>query len=161
MRRTRWLVAAGALAGGLWWAPWAASQPKRVTVRPDPKPEPVAETRLLMQGLNESNFKALDRFLRGKPPAEAEPWLFARGQALLIAETGNLLLLRPPQKGGQEVWKEASVELRERAALLARQIAARDRDKARAALADLSATCNRCHQTFRVAVRVTPSDQAE
>src|SRR5262245_51104527 len=120
MRRARWLLAAGALVGGgLAWAPWAASQPKPAVVRPDPKPEAVAETRLLMQALNESNFRALEKFLRGQPPADNQAWMFARGQALLIAETGNLLLLRPPQKGGQDAWKEASVELRERATLLA------------------------------------------
>src|SRR5258708_2326017 len=69
---------------------------QRPVNKPAPRLEPVAETRLLMEGLNQANFRGLERLLRQKP-AEAEAWSFARGQALLIAETGNLLLIRPPR----------------------------------------------------------------
>src|SRR5262245_54671463 len=59
--------------------------------RPVPRLEAVAETRLLMEGLSNANFRGLERILKEKPAAN-DAWTFARGQALLIAETGNLLL---------------------------------------------------------------------
>jgi hypothetical protein len=122
--------------------------------RPLPRPEAVAETRLLMEALNQTNFHGLERLLKDKP-ASAEAWTFARGQALLIAETGNLLLLRPPRQG-QTVWMDRSADLRTAATRLARAAGERDYDRARAGLTELANCCNRCHQTFRVAVRVAP-----
>src|SRR5262245_42041144 len=61
-----------------------------------PKLEPIAETKLLMEGLAHPNFRGLDRLL-AKKPSDAQTWTFARGQAVLIAETANLLMLRPPR----------------------------------------------------------------
>ena len=68
--------------------------------RIQPKPEPIAETRLLMEGLNLANFRGLERLLTARP-ASTDAWTFARGQALLIAETGNLLMLRQPRAEGR------------------------------------------------------------
>src|SRR5262249_36765731 len=81
--------------------------------QPSSKPQltPVAETRLLMEGLALSNFKGMDRLLRQKPK-DNEDWIFLRGQALLIAETGNLLLLRPPRNSGEPTWQNHATELR-------------------------------------------------
>src|ERR1700732_806495 len=105
------------IGGGILWtavllllgAPPAvrSQQPAKVT----PKLEPVAETRLLMEGLAHANFRGLERLLTEKP-AEVKTWTFARGQALLIAETGNLLMLRPPKSQGQAVWFDRAMELR-------------------------------------------------
>src|SRR5438094_8585392 len=79
-----------------------------------PKLEPVAETRLLMEGLAHANFRGLERNLL-KKPIDDQSWTFARGQALLIAETANLLMLRPPKNPGENAWMERSMELRTRA----------------------------------------------
>src|SRR5437016_13388305 len=115
------------LRGGLWcglavlllFTPVAATQqPGKV----QPKLEPVAETRLLMEGLAHANFRGLERLLTQKP-ADVQTWTFARGQALLIAETGNLLLMRPPKSQGQPVWFDRAMELRGSAQLLARTLA--------------------------------------
>jgi hypothetical protein len=75
---------------------------------------------------------------------------------LLIAETGNLLMLRPPRNQGQSVWMERAAELRNAATQLARTAAARDFERSRAGLVQLANTCNRCHQTFRIAVQIAP-----
>jgi hypothetical protein len=128
---------------------------RRAPARPQPRLEAVAETKLLMEGLLQSNVRGLERNLK-QQPADAETWAFSRGQALLIAETGNLLLLRPPKSEGQSAWMDSATELRERATRLARHAAARDLDRCRQALAELAGTCNRCHQSFGVAARVTP-----
>jgi cytochrome c556 len=133
----------------------AASQLRRDQKPRTPKPEPVAETRLLMEGLNQANFRGLERILKDKP-TDVEAWTFARGQALLISETGNLLMLRPPRGKAQDVWLDRAAELRDAGTALARAAARRDWQGSRNALGDLAGACNRCHQTFRVSVRVTP-----
>src|SRR4051812_23033871 len=84
----------------------AAPEPIRVPPRPvtpepkfSPKLEAVAETKLIMEGIHQANYRGLDRLLQNKP-ADEDTWRFVRGQALLIAEGGNLLMLRPPRTGG-------------------------------------------------------------
>jgi Cytochrome C' len=120
-----------------------------------PRLEPVAETRLLMEGLAHANFRGLERLL-AQPPADAQAWTFARGQALLLAETGNLLMLRPPRNQGQPVWFERATELRGQATKLALALAQRDYAASRAGLQQVAGTCNRCHHTFRVDVEIAP-----
>jgi hypothetical protein len=126
--------------------------------KPPPKLEPVAETKLLMEGLNESNFRGVEKLLAEKP-SDVEAWKFMRGQALLIAETGNLLLLRPPKNSGETAWMERATDMREAATALARFAADKDYDKARQGLVTLATTCNQCHQTFRVPARITAFEQ--
>lgn len=131
--------------------PAQAPAPRRT-----PRLEAVAETKLLMEGLTQSNFRGLERLLK-KKPTQIEEWVFARGQALLIAETGNLLLLRPPKTAaGQDTWQQRAMELRDAATALARTAAARDFEKSRTALEGVANVCNRCHQSFRVPVKITP-----
>lgn len=130
--------------------------PTRTTA---PRLDPVAETRLLMEGLAQPNFKSLDKLLKDEP-ADAEAWQFARGQSLLIAETGNLLMLRPPKSAAAEdAWMKRATDLREKATALARAAAAKDSIKGRAALHAVAASCNRCHETFRVDVQIKVSDR--
>jgi hypothetical protein len=124
-----------------------------------PKMEPVAETRLLMEGLNEANFRGLERHLK-QQPADGEAWTFVRGQALLIAETGNLLLMRPPHNKGEEAWIARATDLRQVATALARAASNRDYERCRTGLRVLGDVCNRCHQTFRVPLRLEPSAEA-
>jgi hypothetical protein len=154
MTRTRFLFAAAAFAVGSAFLSSAHSQPARVKVAP--KPEPVAETKLLMEGIADPNSRALAKLFAAKPK-DAEGWAFARGQALLLGELGNLLLMRPPKaKSGEEAWQTHAADLRESATALAKAAAAKDFLQARTALAGVANACNRCHQSFRVAVRVDP-----
>jgi cytochrome c556 len=121
-----------------------------------PKLEPVAETKLLMEGLAEPNARALGKMLNGKP-AGAEAWAFARGQALLLAETGNLLLMRPPRaRASQDAWMNHAADLRDSATALARAAAAKELAQARTALANVGNACNRCHRAFGTGPRVDP-----
>jgi len=143
-----------AVAAGLLTTTAASPQAPRKSA---PRLEPVAETRLLMEGINLPNFQGLQKLLKEKP-ADADAWTFGRGQALLIAETGNLLLLRPPRSQGQDPWMTHAMDLRAAGTRLARTIAARDYEGSRAGLVDLTNVCNRCHQTFRVATRIPPKE---
>ncbi len=123
---------------------------------PTPKLEAVAETKLLMEGLTNANYRGLDKLLKQKP-ADVETWTFARGQALLIAESGNLLLLRPPRSNGETTWMELATDMRQEATALARALAARDYVRSVASFNSLTASCNRCHRTFRVPQRIAPT----
>jgi hypothetical protein len=130
-------------------SPISSQPPAKV----QPKLEPVAETRLLMEGLTNVNFRGLEGLLTQKP-ADVQAWKFARGQALLIAETANLLMLRPPKGAGQAVWFDLTMDLRNTAKQLAATVATQDFEKSRSGLISLAASCNRCHQAFRVQVDI-------
>lgn len=119
------------------------------------RPEPIAETKLLMEGLNQPNFKGMQQLL-AKEPTTVEQWTFLRGQALLVAEAGNLLLLRPPKNQGDDSWQTLSAAQRSAATRLARAASNRDYVRSRVALADLANACNKCHRTFRVPAQLDP-----
>jgi cytochrome c556 len=132
----------------------AKAAPRQSAPHYTPRFEAVAETKLLMEGLAGANFHGLEGLLK-KEPADAEAWAFARGQALLLAETGNLLLIRPPRTPeGQDAWFRHATDLRDAASALARSAGSQDFTRSRAGLADVANSCNRCHQTFRVATRI-------
>jgi hypothetical protein len=133
----------------------SAAAPTLPPPRPAPKLDAVAETRLLMEGIIVPNFRGLEKSLQQKP-ADADTWAFARGQALLIGESGNLLMLRPPRNFGEADWMDRSTELRTAAVRLARTCAEHDFERSRAALGEVAAACNRCHQNFRVKARIVP-----
>lgn len=153
MQRLRFWGFAAVVGAVCLLAPGAPSQPNK---KANPKLEPVAETKLLMEGLADVNLKGLGKLLADKPK-DAEAWNFARGQALLIAETGNLLMMRPPKsRDAQDTWMGYAADLRDGSAELARAAAAKDYFRARANLAGLANVCNKCHQAFRVPTRVNP-----
>jgi hypothetical protein len=104
----------------------------------------------------------LERNLKQKP-ADVETWNFVRGQALLVAESGNLLLMRPPHNDGQTVWMQRSADLRETATTLAKYAGKADYERSKTALVDVTNSCNRCHQTFRVPVQIgaPPAEKGE
>jgi cytochrome c553 len=138
-----------------------SAAPKQATPHYVPRFEAVAETKLLMEALAHSNYRGLEGLLK-KEPTDPEGWAFARGQALLIAETGNLLLLRPPKTPeGQDAWFQHATQLRQAAAALGRNASAQDYARSRSGLADVAEACNRCHRTFRIATRIGPASGEE
>lgn len=124
----------------------------------NPTLQPVAETKLIMEGIAHANFRGLERILSEKP-AEEKAWVFARGQALLIAEAANLLMIRPPKNQGESSWFERAMELRAQAVLLAQTAARKDFERSRAGLGSVAASCNRCHQAFRIPVQISAFDE--
>jgi hypothetical protein len=132
-------------------------QPPKLT----PKLEPIAETRLLMEGLAHANFRGLERNLL-KDPIDDQAWTFARGQALLIAETANLLMLRPPQTpASQPIWFGHAMDLRSQAMSLGQVLSKKDLARSKAGMQQLANSCNRCHTGFRVNVDIVPFQQPE
>jgi hypothetical protein len=157
MKRAAWASVVGA---GILVCVAFAQAPGRPVVKTPPRLEPVAETKLLMEGLAQPNLAALGRGLKDRP-ADANAWTLARGQALLLAETGNLLLIRPPRNQGQDAWMERATELRTAASRLALAISKQDWERGRGGVAEVAVACNRCHQQFRVPVKVNPFAEAE
>ena len=133
----------------------AQAQTSKQPMKLQPKLEPIAETKLLMEGLAHSNFRGLERILSQKE-IEPQSWTFARGQAILIAESANLLMLRPPRSQGQPVWFERAIDMRNEAIRLAQTVSKKDVETARSGLVHLADSCNKCHQTFRIAVQIEP-----
>jgi len=138
----------------------APPRPKGPPPPTGPRLIPVAETKLLMDGITQPNFQALDKTLKADQ-VDAEGWTFARGQSLLIAEAGNLLMLRPPNNTGQDAWMKAAGDLRENAAQLAKTVANRDLAESRLALTRVAGACNNCHQTFRIETKVKVFEDAK
>jgi hypothetical protein len=134
-------------------------QPKQQSgAKVTPRLEPVAETRLIMEGVAHTNFRGLERLLTERPN-ELKAWTFARGQALLLAETANLLMLRPPKNQGQAMWFDRSMALRDASRELAKAVGEKDYERGRAGLLKVAAVCNSCHQSFRVSVEIVPFAQ--
>lgn len=155
MNRLWWALLAAACSGllampGVSQTPMPSPRPKS----PSPRLVPVAETKLIMEGINQPNFQGLEKLLQNKD-LDAEGWKFARGQALLIAESGNLLMLRPPRNSGEGAWMKAGTELRDTASSLARSLASRELLRSRAGLTQLANTCNKCHQAFNIQTRIS------
>jgi hypothetical protein len=117
-----------------------------------PRLQPIAEAQVLMRGINRPNLEALNRLLKHQPDKGA--WSQIRDHALVIAENGNLLMLRPVRKQNEETWLDRAAALRSKASDLARAAEGRDLGRCQAELKDLAMTCNRCHQTFGVDVQV-------
>lgn len=166
MKQARWRIgfvlfvsgiAATTLLAQLRRAPERLPQPQTGFT---PKFEALAETKLLMEGLAQANYRAVEKHLQGKGPPDVETWTFARGQALLIGETGNLLLLRPPRNEGRDTWMRRAMDMRQSAGDLARRLGNRDLARSRTALLDLTDKCNACHRTFRVPTRINPAEAA-
>jgi hypothetical protein len=135
-------------------APPPGQNPQRIV----PKLEPFAETKLVMEGLALANFRGLERILNQKPQEE-KAWVFGRGQALLLAETGNLLMLRPPHNEGEPLWFQRASDFRAAAVQVAASMGVKDYERSRENLFRLADTCNRCHQTFRVRVQIKPFEE--
>jgi hypothetical protein len=140
--------------------PAPKNKPAKTTTKFVPKFEALAETRLIMEGLAHSNYRSLNRIL-AKKPADNDTWVFARGQALLIAETGNLLLLRPPRNSGRDTWMKLGMSMRTAAGNVGRAAGNRDYPATKTALVGLTNACNRCHTTFRIPVKIAPAPVGE
>ncbi len=84
----------------------------------------------------------------GETPANAKGWDAARNQALVLAESGNLLMLgsRARDNAG---WMKMSRALVDAAAMAAAAAEKKD-GKALAAAGDaITSTCESCHQPYR------------
>ncbi|MCO6458871.1 MAG: hypothetical protein J5I93_26485 [Pirellulaceae bacterium] len=128
------------MIGGL--APWAAAAEPEV-----PSVKPVDESmHHFMEYFYEPAYKRLKLQL-AEQPADRAGWNAVKGDALTLAEGGNLLLLRAPAEE-KAAWSRMSAEVRELAGKVYQAARAQNYTQARGDYQALISRCNACHQKF-------------
>jgi len=99
---------------------------------------------------------------RGGPQDDKE-WLSIQRNAVLLAESGNVLLMRAPA-GGQSDWAKAAKILVDAGAAAYKAARAKDANALMAVAQPLNSACTTCHKQYRANIagpgeRVGPSHQ--
>jgi len=100
----------------------------------------------LMEYAFEEPYKRLKANLPGET-ADRAYFRALKSDALILAEGGNMLLMRLP-KEDVEAWTELSLAMRGEATLLYKAGKAKDVEGARKLFASLVLKCNACHDKF-------------
>lgn len=99
-----------------------------------------------MEYLHEPTFHRLNEAI-AQPPSGEEDWESITSNALILAESGNLLLLRGPSER-RDLWVKNATALREAGAALYRAAQEKDFAVARAKYELMITQCNQCHDDF-------------
>lgn len=117
-----------------------------------PKPasqlEPVEDD---MHEFMEYSFEPFYKQLRQSmqaAPTDGKGWKPIKANSLVLAENGNLLMMRGPEDDTRARWNQLSVELRAEGKLLYQQAKKRDFAKASQHYKTFIAKCNACHKEF-------------
>lgn len=81
-------------------------------------------------------------------PKDKATWRPIKAEALALAESCNLLLLRKPDEGSAEEWNAHAIATRAEATKLYRAAAKLDDAAARPAYEAMLQRCNACHKQF-------------
>jgi hypothetical protein len=98
---------------------------------------------LLMSPASDAVFNAAT-----DPPADAKGWTAARGQALVLAESANLLMVGARVRDHNN-WMKMSRALVDAAALAAAAAERKDVKALEAATDSITVACMNCHQPYR------------
>jgi hypothetical protein len=109
-------------------------------------PRAVATTADIMAGLVAPSSTVVFR-AAADPPREAKDWIALRAQALLLAESGNLLLMGTRVRDDNE-WTRQAAALRDAAEGAAKAAAAKDAMALSEAGEQIYETCEQCHQEY-------------
>ena len=82
-----------------------------------------------------------------KQPADRAGWKTIKADSMILAEGGNLLLMRTPKKAGAD-WNRWSVEVRELGGKFYRAAKKRDYKSAKTNYVAMLKSCNACHKKF-------------
>lgn len=111
------------------------------------QPQPVeSDMHEFMEYVFQPTFKRLKPVMKAKP-ADNGGWKSIKADGLILAEGGNLLLMRQPKEDASD-WAKHSVEVREFGGQLYRAAKAKDFTKARKHYESMVEACNACHQQF-------------
>ena len=122
----------------------------RTTARAEEKPPAPVPVDTNMHDFMEGVFQAPYRRLKAglaAEPKDAAGWKAVRSDALILAEGGNLLLLRKAPKDAAE-WAKHSAASRDSGADLFKAAKAKDFAAARKAYEAMLGHCNACHKKF-------------
>jgi hypothetical protein len=136
----------------LFWLCGSHTGAVRPTARADEKPavgSPVpVETSMhdFMEGVFQGPYRRLKTSMAAEPKDNAG-WKAIRSEALILAEGGNLLLLRKPVKDADE-WAKYSAASRDAGAELFKAAKAKDFAASKKAYTAMLTQCNACHKKF-------------
>ena len=99
-----------------------------------------------MEGVFQAPYRRLKTAMAAEPK-DAAAWKAVRSDALILAEGGNLLLLRKPAKDAEE-WVKYSAASRDAGAELVKAAKAKDYPAAKKAYESMLTHCNACHKKF-------------
>lgn len=80
-------------------------------------------------------------------PADRKGWVPIKANSLILAENGNLLMLRPAEDDEGD-WNQHAAELRDKGQLLYKSAKKRDYALSRKHFISLIEKCNACHKQF-------------
>lgn len=109
-------------------------------------PRPVATAADVMEHLVVPASNAVFRTSSELPNTDAE-WKTLRGQAVLLAESGNLLLIGAPAKDNAE-WLTNAALLRDATEKFIKTLGTRDIDVIAAASEEVYVACEQCHAKY-------------
>ena len=123
----------------------AADEPAKAPPAPVPAAVPVS-MHDFMEGVFQAPYRRL-KVAMAEEPKEAAGWKAIRSDSLILAEGGNLLLLRLPEKDADS-WTAHSVDTRNAGAELVTAAKAKNFAEARKAYETMLNHCNACHRQF-------------
>ena len=123
----------------------------------DPAPKPVAGIANVMNAINHEQhglFGMIKSFCDKGGTADAEVWKLMRHRAQIIAEAGNILMIKSPPRGaddaaGLKKWKQHCEEYRELSKKLSKALAFKKVDKVKAAVDACMKQCEACHKDHK------------
>jgi hypothetical protein len=113
-----------------------------------PKLEPVeADMHEFMEYAFEPFYKSLRESMKSEP-ADKRAWKPVKANSLVLAENGNLLMMRGPDGDDKKAWNALATDMREHGRLLYQQAKKRDYTQARKHYETFITKCNACHEKF-------------
>lgn len=143
------VVAVSIVIGGLIYLPstHAADEEHETKSQAAHAMKPVeADVHEFMEYAFEPFFHELKESL-AESPKDKKAWVPVKANSLILAENGNLLMLRGPDEGKAE-WNKISADLRDQGKLLYQAAKKRDYEVARKEYVSFVAKCNVCHEKF-------------
>jgi hypothetical protein len=108
--------------------------------------KPVATVKQVMLGITVPASNAVFA-VAGEAPANDAAWQAVEASALAVAESGNLLLMKPRAVDDQE-WRQYAIALIDAGARAAEAARAKDAEKTGTAGDDMYNVCEQCHAKY-------------
>jgi len=149
MNKITWPLAVFALLGFLGCSRQEPAPQSAASSSPPPPSDsfkPVATVKQVMLGITIPASNAVFA-VAGEAPKDDAGWQAVEASALAVAESGNLLLMKPRAVDDQE-WKQYALALVDAGAKAAEAARAKDADRTSIAGDDLYNTCEQCHAKY-------------
>jgi hypothetical protein len=108
---------------------------------------PLTDVHGLMEYVVEGNFEDLKAAVKERP-ADAKAWRRVYSLSTMLAESGNLLLMRKPDEANAKEWTSLSVGLRKSGGELMKAAKTKDFDATRRTYVAMVESCNQCHAKY-------------